>query len=122
MPIVADSGVWVWTQRETGPSVTIHNTGRSTIYPRLTWRDAGTAKMPSGMAINLPAVGGPRTIDFKPRESNVVTDVDGNIDHETWSKLRGAFTEGVPRGARRTYMIPPTAALTWDTSVRDAWR
>lgn len=122
MSIVADSGAWVWTQRETGPQVTIHNTGRSTIYPRLTWRYAGTVTMPSGMVLDLPAVDGPRTIDFEPRESNVVTDVDGNIDRATWSKLRGGFTEGVPRGAKRTYTIPTTAALTWDTSVRDAWR
>lgn len=122
VPIIADSGAWTWTQKESGPTVTIDNTGRDICYPRLTWRYAGPVTMPSGMVINLPAVDGPRILDFDPQESLVVTDLDGTIDYATWRKVRGFNVEGVPRRAKRTYTLPSSASLTWDLTIRDPWR
>ena len=123
VPVESDRQRWVSSERLDGPSCVVENYGVGTmLWPRAMWTRGGLVVMPSGARFTLPTVSEPRVIDFHPSRSGLVTDLAGEIDHDLWVRLRGFYFEGVPRRARRKFVIPSGAQLFVDVEHREPWR
>lgn len=122
--VVGDRGLWPEPHTEPGPIVTVENYGEDKVYPRITWGPGpATITSPSGAIFPLPAVSGERTTYLDPFESGVVTDLDGEIDHDAWDLVAGLlFPEGVPPGQSRTWTLTNKASMSWDIGIADPWR
>lgn len=123
VPVESDRARWVCEESYGGPVCEVENYGVGPCFPRVVWSGSGgRLVMPSGASLVLPAVSEPRVIDFDPRRSGYVTDLEGREDRELWVQLRGFYFEGVPRRARRRFVIPDGARLIAPVAVREPWR
>lgn len=122
VPLESDRDRWVCEDSYGGMVCVVENYGVGPLYPRVVWTSGGSVVMPSGASLALPTVSEPRVIDFHPRRSGYVTDVEGNEDRDLWVRLRGFYFEGVPRRARRRFVIPSGATLVAPVPMREPWR
>lgn len=127
LDLIANDGLW-WSATIVSPTgeknVTVTNSGDVPAHPKIRWGGAGgEVTLPSGATFTLPQVTAPRSISFDPLEMLAVRDDKGELDRETWLKLRGkALPESVPAGESRKFMIPSGASISWHVGVFDPWR
>lgn len=114
--VIGRSKSWLRAVSHHAPIARAANTGDFDVWPRMRWQQAGVLVMPSGAAVEVPAVDSPRTVWLDPKESCVVKDDAGVIDRDLWISLRGnIFPEVLPADDQyREFHLPDGAVLLYE--------
>ncbi|AIT89154.1 hypothetical protein [Corynebacterium ulcerans] len=122
--VVIDDGAWWSNWLHGNNNVTVTNNGDVPVSPKIRWKGAGgKIKLPSGATFTLPAVSQPRNLLLGIAQCLAVVDDQGELDRETWIKVRGqALPENIPPGASRVFSVPDGAELLWQVGFLSMWR
>lgn len=121
--IESDDGVFFGVPQVQSGSVTVTNTGDTTVWPRVRWSgDNQSITFPSSNTLSLPNTVNSRVLHLDPAESHAVEDTQGVLDHMMWKQLRGKILpEGIPKGESRQYSLTSEAFLEWELTTLDPW-
>lgn len=121
IPLVSDEGLWLEDTRTGVGVVTVHNTGDTTLTPRIRWSGAGgPVTLPSGAIFTLPAVTKERILLLSAIDSLAVLTPFGEIDYTLMRQMQ-VLPEAVPDQAERTFLLPVGATLEWQIGRHDPW-
>lgn len=121
LTVTADLDRGLWDEhKDAEGTVRVENRGEAFLWPTVVWQAGGDLILPSNVVVHLPTVSGERRLHLDPVESLVVTDLSGEVDHDTWGSFQ-AWSEGVPVGEARTYTVPPGARLEWAEGYVRPW-
>lgn len=121
--VESDDGVFFGVPKVQSGSVTVTNTGDTTVWPRVRWSgDNQSIIFPSSNTLLLPNAAVSRVLYLDPADSHAVEDTQGVLDQTMWKQLRGKILpEGVPKGESRQYSLSDNAFLEWETTTLDPW-
>lgn len=121
--VESDEGVFFGVPQVQSGSVTVTNTGATTVWPRVRWEgNYRTLVYPSNNWTTLPNTVLPRVLYLDPAESHAVEDLDGKLDQTMWKAVRDeVLPEGVPEGESRQYYLSEGAFLEWEITTLDPW-
>lgn len=126
IPVISDTGCWFKEHSSNieDRTVEIYNYGDVVTCPRIMWDgNGGEIVVPSGATFTLPPVSETRVLYLDNSKSNMVTDLDGNVDKELSKRLaQQVYSEGVPEDTVRTYQVPVGARVVYDVGLYDPWR